>query len=110
MATIHPFVYYYNDQNNIKNGNCVLISDCNIHDTIAVPLFQQRLVAHLKDQFSVAAECEALASRFTLAKTIAGTQKLHSFVVLSDTTLSVSEYSWSTACREVSVVKSTQDS
>ena len=53
MATIHPFVYYYDDQNNIKNGNFVLISDCNIHDTIAVHLFQQRLVAHLKDKFSV---------------------------------------------------------
>ena len=53
MATIHPFVYYYKDQNNIKNGNCVLISDCNIHDTIAVHLFQKRLVAHLKDNFSV---------------------------------------------------------
>ena len=57
-----------------------------------------------------AAERETLASRFKLAKTIAGTQKLHSFVVLSDTTLSAPEYGWSTACREVSIVKSTQDS
>ena len=53
MAKIHPFVYYYNDQNNIKNGNFVLISDCNINDTIEVHLLQQRLAAHLKDKFSV---------------------------------------------------------
>ena len=209
MAKIHPFVYYYNDQNNIKNGNFVLLSDHNIHDTIAVHLLQQRFVAHLKVKLSVeeriiyfsddctgqyknlknvinlclhkqgfgitaewhffttsdgkgtsdgiggtikgeakraslqrpyqdqiltpsqlhriivtnlagivsefftcadyAAEREALASRFKFAKTIAGIQKLRSFV-LSDTTISVSEYSWSTARMEVSIVKSTEDS
>jgi len=32
----------------------MLISDCNIHDTIAVHLFQEWLVAHLKDKFSIA--------------------------------------------------------
>ena len=41
MATIHPFVYYYNGQDIINNGNFVLISDYNIHDTIAVHIFQK---------------------------------------------------------------------
>ena len=52
MATILPFFYYYNDQGSLNHGNFVLISDCNVHDIIAVPLFQQRLVAHLKGKFS----------------------------------------------------------
>ena len=207
MATIHPFVYYYNAQGSLSHGNFVLISDCNVHDTIAVHLFQQRLVAHLKGKFSTvgkiiyfsdgcagqyknlkyftnlclheqdfgigaewhffatshgkgpsdgiggtikreatraslqrpyqdqiltpsqlhnfvstnltgvvsefvtcedyAAECKTLANRFKLAKTIAGTQKLHSFVVVSDTTLSVLEYSLSSTHMEVSITKST---
>jgi len=56
-----------------------------------------------------AAECEALSSRFKLATTITGTQKLHSFVVLSDITLNVSEYSLSIARREMSIIKNSQE-
>ena len=54
-----------------------------------------------------ASERKTLANRFKLVKTIAATQKLHSFVVVSDITLSASEYSLSTARREVSIKKST---
>ena len=51
MVTLHPFVYYYKDEGQICHGNFVLISDCNKHDTVAVHLFQRRLINHLHEKF-----------------------------------------------------------
>ena len=51
MVTLHPFVYYYKDEGKICHGNFVLISDCNTYDTVAVHLFQRRLINHLQDKF-----------------------------------------------------------
>ena len=50
-------------------------------------------------------EEQLLSKRFTLAKTIAGTQKLHAFQPVSETQLRVSEYSNSTSGTIVSAVK-----
>ncbi len=35
-ATLHPFVYYYKQEDQVLHGNFVIISDCNTHDTVAV--------------------------------------------------------------------------
>ncbi len=48
----------------------------------------------------------SLASRFDLAKTIAGTQRLHTFIPLSLTKMKVKEYSNSDSSMIVSAVKS----
>lgn len=52
QATVHPFVIYYTDSNSTNHLNFVVISDCLHHDTIAVYLFQQKLIAFLKKQCS----------------------------------------------------------
>ena len=51
MVTLHHFVYYYKDEGQICHENFVLISDCNTHDTVAVYLFQCRLINHLQEKF-----------------------------------------------------------
>lgn len=49
QATIHPFaIYYRNQMDEIKNESFVVISDCLKHDTIAVHLFQRRLLEFLR--------------------------------------------------------------
>ena len=57
MATLHPFVYYYQVSGSIKHGNFVLVSDCNTHDTEAIYHFQKHLINYLKSQFSMRSEC-----------------------------------------------------
>ena len=44
QSTIHPFVIYFND---LSHASFVVISDCLSHDTIAVYLFQKRLISFL---------------------------------------------------------------
>ena len=41
QVMLHPFVYYYTGQGNIElqNGSYVIISECNIHDSVAVHYF-----------------------------------------------------------------------
>ncbi|CAF2174414.1 unnamed protein product [Rotaria magnacalcarata] len=48
QATLHPFVVYYREDNDLKHKSFVAISDCNQHDTTAVHLFQERLMEFLK--------------------------------------------------------------
>ena len=43
MATLHPFVAYCKENGLIKHSNLVVISECNIHDTVAVHLFLWKL-------------------------------------------------------------------
>ena len=50
MATIHPFVYYYNDMGSLNHGTFLLIVDCNAHDTITVHVFQHHLFVDLKGE------------------------------------------------------------
>ena len=52
QATLHPFVCYYMDSNTLKHVNVVVISDCLKHDTVAVHLFQRKLINFLKSYFS----------------------------------------------------------
>jgi len=52
QATIHPFVVYFKDEENfLQHVSFVVISDCLIHDTIAVYSFQKLLIRFLKEQF-----------------------------------------------------------
>ena len=48
QCTIHPFVVYFKESLSISHRSFVVISDCLQHDTIAVYLFQKRLVGFLK--------------------------------------------------------------
>lgn len=53
QATLHPFVVYYRDNNELIHKSFVAISDCNRHDVIAVHLFQTRLINYLKSSHSI---------------------------------------------------------
>ena len=46
QATIHPFVAYFRESDSINHLSFVIISDKLHHDTIAVYLYQKRLIAH----------------------------------------------------------------
>lgn len=48
QATLHPFAVYYNDKGEIKYTSFVIISQCLIHDSVAVHLFQRKLISFLK--------------------------------------------------------------
>ena len=49
QATIHPFVVYYKVSGEEYHLSFVVISDCLIHDTVAIYLYQKRLIAHLRE-------------------------------------------------------------
>ncbi|KAJ8665126.1 hypothetical protein QAD02_006788 [Eretmocerus hayati] len=54
QTTIHPFVVYWVDEDsNLQFASFVLISESLEHNTECVHLFQKRLVAWLKQKFSV---------------------------------------------------------
>ena len=52
QATLHPFVIYYRDGGNLGNCSFVVISECNIHDVVAVHLFQTHLIEFMKKRFT----------------------------------------------------------
>lgn len=52
QATIHPIVVYYKEENNFKHKSIVVISECLTHDTVAVHLFQKKLIQFLKESFN----------------------------------------------------------
>ena len=47
-ATLHPFVAYYLDSEELRHLSYVVISDCLHHDTVAVHLFQRSFITFLK--------------------------------------------------------------
>ena len=49
QTTIHPFVVYYHDSDELCHINFVIILDCLHHDTVAVHLFQKSLMDYLKE-------------------------------------------------------------
>lgn len=51
QATLHPFVAYHMLDNQIVADSFVVISDCLIHNTTAVHLFQQKLIGFLKEKY-----------------------------------------------------------
>ncbi|CAF3716375.1 unnamed protein product [Rotaria socialis] len=52
QATLHPFVCYYKIEGKTEHLSFVIISECLIHDNIAVHLFQRHLINYLKKQFN----------------------------------------------------------
>ena len=51
QATIHLFVAYYIDSENLCHLNYVVVSDCMHHDTAAFHLFQKSFITFLKTRF-----------------------------------------------------------
>ena len=52
QATIHPFVIYYSDSGKLCHLSYIIISNCLHHDTVAVHLFQKKLIAYLKKELA----------------------------------------------------------
>lgn len=52
QVTIHPIVVYYIEDNIQKHHSFVIISDCLKHNTVAVHLFQGKLMDSLKKKFT----------------------------------------------------------
>ena len=54
QATVHPFVCYFNDDRGQLANLCyVIISECTTHDTVAVHLFQSKLLQFLTGMLEV---------------------------------------------------------
>lgn len=49
QATIHPIIVYYKEANVLKHRSIVVISECLIHNTVAVHLFQKKVIELLHD-------------------------------------------------------------
>jgi len=53
QATVHPFaIYFRNNEEGIGFKSLVMISECSYHATIAVHVFQRRLVDFLKENLT----------------------------------------------------------
>lgn len=50
QATIHPFVMYYKEDNNIKFINMCIVSDCMNHDAKAVHAFISTIMEYIKEK------------------------------------------------------------
>ena len=53
QATLHPFVCYYKENDELKHISFVIISDCLIHDAVAIHLFQKHLIIFLTNRFNI---------------------------------------------------------
>lgn len=52
QATLHPFVCYFKEDGELNHINVIVISDCLNHDTVAVHLFQKKVIQFLKTKIS----------------------------------------------------------
>jgi hypothetical protein len=50
-ATVHPFVVYIREDNEVKHQSYVIISDIQKQDSITVHLFIKKLIAFLNSKF-----------------------------------------------------------
>lgn len=48
QATIHPFVAYWKEGDELKHTSYAEISDCLTHDTVSVHLFQKKFINYLE--------------------------------------------------------------
>lgn len=48
-VTLHPMVGYYKVNGELKHISYVALSECNIHDTVAVHLFISKFITTLKE-------------------------------------------------------------
>lgn len=55
QATVHPFVIYYQGQETkkVEHISYVGVSDCLEHDTVAVYMFQQKMIQFLNEAFPI---------------------------------------------------------
>ena len=52
QATVHPFVIYYRENNEVKHTSKVIFSDCLNHDSVAVHLFLKHILLDLEADFN----------------------------------------------------------
>uniref|UniRef100_A0A0L8GGA7 Uncharacterized protein n=1 Tax=Octopus bimaculoides TaxID=37653 RepID=A0A0L8GGA7_OCTBM len=75
QATIHLFVCYYKQNNDMTNINVVIISDCVKHDTVAVHFFQKKnLIDFLRSKAfninKIIYFSDVAASQYKIVKTL----------------------------------------
>ena len=51
QATVHPFVIYYRENDQLKHISFVIISEKTTHDAASVNLFIKKMILFLKQQF-----------------------------------------------------------
>ena len=54
-CTLHPWICYYKEDNTIQTFTALFISDCLVHNTVAVYSFQKVLIALLKERMNLVA-------------------------------------------------------
>ena len=50
QTTLHPFVAYFKQNNEVKCISAVIISDCLKHNTLAFHAFKRRMIQYLRDE------------------------------------------------------------
>lgn len=50
QATVHPFGFYYNIENEIQFSNCIIISEIMKHNVVLVDLFINKFIKFIKGQ------------------------------------------------------------
>lgn len=48
QCTVHPAIFYYKENGEIKHCSIVLLSECTTHDTAAVYILQQTVISEIK--------------------------------------------------------------
>lgn len=51
QATLYPIAIYYKSNGNIQHTNYIVISDCLVHNSVAVHLFHRNMIAFLRNKF-----------------------------------------------------------
>ena len=52
-CTLHPWICYYREDNSIKTFSVLFVSDCLVHNTVAVYTFQKILVKLLQEKLNL---------------------------------------------------------
>ena len=55
-CTLHPWMCYYKEGNEMKTFSALFISDCLVHQKVAAYTFQQVLLALLKDKLDLTSD------------------------------------------------------
>eukprot|EP00731_Ephydatia_muelleri_P023095 Em0015g678a len=104
-TTIHPFVCYHREKE-LCHLCYIIISESTQHDTVAVHLFQKKLITFLtkrtqgmdfefvESKEHDLLEAKELEQRLARSRTVPGTQKLHCFIPTSAHTVEVKLFSY----------------
>lgn len=56
QATLYPIAIYYKSNGEVKTTNFIIISDCLVHNSVAVHLFNRHLHMFLKSKFGLSTQ------------------------------------------------------